>query len=145
MRRFLALGLLLSFLISVLAISIVPANAVVVSSECKKVKAQIQSYEEQEKVFEKEYEPVNGIWSWFFTSAHLNKYWNLQKEIVNFEVDMFTYDLKYLTCFNLKQQQYAQTEFDEWKGLQSFINGTPDWITGFAFVPIEWDSILKIK
>ncbi|MBI3429991.1 MAG: hypothetical protein HY050_08065 [Actinobacteria bacterium] len=145
MKRFLALGVILGILVSGLTISIAPANAAVVTSECKKVKAQIQTFEAQEKVFEKDYEPVNGIWSWFFTSAHLNKYWNLQKEIVNFEVDMFTYDVANLSCFTLKQQQYALKELDEWKGLQSFIQGTPDWITGFSFIPIDWDSILKIK
>ncbi len=145
MKRFLASGVVLGILISGLTTLISPANAVVVTNECKKVKAQIQTYEAQEKVFEKDYEPVNGIWSWFFTSAHLNKYWNLQKEIVNFEVEMFAYDVANLSCFTLKQQQYAQTEFEEWKGLQSFISGTPDWITGFSFIPIDWDSILKIK
>ncbi len=145
MKRFLASGLLVGIVLSGLSASIAPVNAAIVTTECKKVVSQIRSYEGQEKIFAKEYEPVNGIWSWFFTNAHLNKYWNLQKEIVNFEVKMFTHDVANLSCFTLKQQQYAQKELEEWKGIQSFINGTPDWITGFSFVPIDWESILKIK
>ena len=145
MKRFLTSGLLVGILVSGLSVWIAPANAAVVTSECKKVVAQVKSYEGQEKIFAKKYQPVNGIWSWFFTGAYQNKYWNLQKDIVNFEVKMFTHDVANLSCFTLKQQQYAQKELEEWKGIQSFISGTPDWIRGFSFVPIDWESILKIK
>lgn len=145
MKRFLTSGLIVGIVVAGLSSWIAPANAAVVTSECKKVVAQIQLYEVQEKIFAKKYQPVNGIWSWFFTGAHQNKYWILQKDIVNFEVKMFTNDVANLSCFTLKQQQYAQKELEEWKGIQSYISGTPDWIRGFSFVPIDWESILKIK
>jgi hypothetical protein len=31
--------------------------------------------------------------------------------------------------------------FKEWKDLQTFLKVQPDWIAGFNFVPIVWDSI----
>lgn len=143
MKRLLGTSIVLAIMISTLSFSVTPANAVFGLSKCEKVRAQVKAFEKQEKIFAKQYEPVNGIWSWFFTGAHLNKYWNLQKEIVDFEVAMFAYDLKNLTCFTVRQQKYAQTEYEEWRGFQKFIKNTPDWITGFAFIPIEWDSIYK--
>lgn len=144
MKRILASGMVLGILISALAATAASAvDPLPGSSACNDVRAKILSYEKQEKVYAKQYEPVNGIWSWFFTSAHLNKYWNLQKEIVDFEVAMFAYDIKNISCFTPRQQAYAKSESEEWTNLQSFIKETPDWVTGFAFIPIAWDSIYK--
>jgi len=143
-KRFLASGVALGIMVATLgATGASAADPLPGSSACNKVKAQVLAYEKQEQIFKKDYEPVNGIWSWFFTSAHLNKYWNLQKEIVDFEVAMFAYDVKNISCFTPRQRRYAKTEFEEWKSIQRFIAETPDWVTGFSFVPIAWDSIFK--
>ena len=144
MKRVLVSGVVLGIMITALvATGASAASPLPGSSACNKVKAQVLAYEKQEQIFKKDYEPVNGIWSWFFTSAHLNKYWNLQKEIVDFEVAMFAYDVKNLSCFTPRQQAYAKTEIEEWTALQTFIKETPDWVTGFSFIPIAWDSIFK--
>ncbi|MDP1711762.1 MAG: hypothetical protein Q8K86_04820 [Candidatus Nanopelagicaceae bacterium] len=144
MRRILASGLALGIMIiTLVATGASAAEPLPGSSACNKVKAQVLVYEKQEQIFKKEYEPVNGIWSWFFTSAHLNKYWNLQKEIVDFEVAMFAYDNKNLSCFTPRQRTYAKAEILEWKEIQKFLQETPDWVTGFSFIPIAWDSIFK--
>ena len=87
------------------------------------------------------YAPVNGKWSWFFSSAHLNDYWVLQKKIIDFEVAIFAYDRVNLTCFTVKQQAYVKVVSKQWNELQRFVKGQPDWIAGFSFVPIVWDSI----
>lgn len=144
MRRILASGVVLGITITALvATGASAASPLPGSSACNKVKAQVLSYEKQEQIYKKDYEPVNGIWSWFFTSAHLNKYWKLQKEIVDFEVAMFEYDMKNISCFAPRQQKYARAEIEEWKSIQTFIAETPDWVTGFSFIPIAWDSIFK--
>lgn len=141
MKRLSIFGLTLTFLLSTLALSPFPAQAASVSANCKDVKAQVLAYEAKEKDFAAQYAPVNGMWSWFFSSAHRNDYWMLQKKIVDFEVSMFTYNLNHLPCFTVKQQAYAKVVYKEWKDLQDFLSGQPDWITGFSFTPIVWDSI----
>lgn len=133
-------GLMISVLISTNASAVGPLPG---SSACNKVKLQVLAYEKQEQIYKKAYEPVNGIWSWFFTGANLNKYWNLQKEIVDFEIAMFTFDNRNITCFTPRQQAYAKTEIEEWKSIRKFLQETPNWITGFSFIPILWDSIYK--
>lgn len=144
MKRILALGVALGITISTLVTGgASAADPLPGSSECNKVKVQVLAYEKQEQIYKKEYEPVNGIWSWFFTSAHLNKYWKLQKEIVGFEVAMFAYDNENLSCFTPRQRAYAKAEIQEWTDIQTFLNETPDWVTGFSFIPIAWDSIFK--
>lgn len=144
MKRILASGVALGIMITTLVATGASAAAPLPgSSACNKVKAQVLAYETQEKIYKKSYEPVNGLWSWFFTSASLNKYWNLQKEIVDFQVAMFAYENKNLSCFTPRQRAYAKAEIQEWKEIQKFIQETPDWVTGFSFIPISWDSIFK--
>lgn len=141
MKRLSVFGLTLTFLLAGAAVSPVSVQAASVSANCQKVKAQVMTYEAKEKDFADQYAPVNGMWSWFFSSAHLNDYWLLQKKIVDYEVTMFTYDLNHLSCFTLKQQEYAKVVYKEWKDLQGFLKAQPDWIAGFSFTPIVWDSI----
>ncbi len=141
MKRFSVFGLALTFLLASVAYSPIPVQAASVSVNCQKVKKQVMASEAKEKEFAKQYAPVNGMWSWFFSSAHLNEYWLLQKKIVDFEVAMFTYDLNNLSCFTLKQQAYVKVVYKQWKNLQDFVSGQPDWIAGFNFAPIVWDSI----
>lgn len=141
MKRLGVFGLTLTFWIASLVLNPASAQAASVSANCKNVKAQVIAYEAKEKAFAVHYAPVNGMWSWFFSSAHRNDYWLLQKKIVDFEVAMFTYDLNHLSCFTVKQQAYAKVVYKEWKDLQDFLTGQPDWITGFSFTPIVWDSI----
>lgn len=144
MRRILASGVALGIMITTLvATGASAAEPLPGSSACNKVKAQVLAYEKQEQIYKKSYEPVNGVWSWFFTSARLNKYWKLQKEIVDFQVVMFAYDNKHLSCFTPRQRAYAKAEIQEWREIQTFIQETPDWVTGFSFIPISWDSIFK--
>jgi hypothetical protein len=134
-------GLAPVIVLASLAFTPISAQATTVSADCQKVKVKVMAYEAKERDFAKAYAPVNGKWSWFFASAHLNDYWLLQKKIVDYEVTMFTYDLTNLPCFTLKQQAYAKVVFKEWKDLQTFLKVQPDWIAGFNFVPIVWDSI----
>lgn len=141
MKRLSVLGLTLTFLFAGVAFFSQPAQAASVSADCAKAKAQVLTYEAKEKEFATQYAPVNGKWSWFFSSAHLNDYWLLQKKIVDFEVTLFTYDLNSMSCFTLKQQGYAKVVYKEWKGIQGFLKAQPDWISGFSFTPIVWDSI----
>lgn len=141
MKRLSVFGLTLIFLLASVAVLPISAQAASVSANCQKVKAQVMAYEAKEKVFANQYAPVNGMWSWFFSSAHLNDYWLLQKKIVDYEVTMFTYDLNHLSCFTVKQQEYAKVVYKEWKDLQEFLKAQPDWIAGFSFTPIVWDSI----
>lgn len=141
MKRLGVYGLALTFLLVGVAFMPISAQAASVSANCQKVKAQVIAYEAKEKDFATQYAPVNGKWSWFFSSAHLNDYWLLQKKIVDYEVAMFSYDLNNLTCFTLKQQEYAKVVYKQWKDLQDFVNSQPDWITGFSFTAIVWDSI----
>lgn len=123
MKRLSVFGLTLTFLFlfAGVAVSPVSAQAASVSANCQKVKAQVMAYEAKEKIFANQYAPVNGMWSWFFSSAHLNDYWLLQKKIVDYEVTMFTYDLNHLSCFTVKQQEYAKVVYKEWKDLQEFL------------------------
>lgn len=141
MKRLSIFGLTLTLLLLSFILNPVSAQAASVSADCKNVKTQVMAYEAKEKDFAVQYAPVNGMWSWFFSSAHRNDYWLLQKKIVNFEVTMFTYDLNHISCFTPKQQAYAKFVYKEWKDLQTFLTGQPDWITGFSFTPIVWDSI----
>jgi hypothetical protein len=141
MKRLSVFGLTLTLWLSGFVLNPVSAQAASVSGDCKNVKKQVLSYESKEKDFAAQYAPVNGMWSWFFSSAHRNDYWLLQKKIVDFEVTMFTYDLNHISCFTVKQQAYAKVVYKEWKDLQTFLTGQPDWITGFSFTPIVWDSI----
>lgn len=141
MKRIGVAGLALTLLLAGSAFTPVSAQAASVSANCQKVKAQVVDYESKEKEFATQYAPVNGMWSWFFSSAHLNEYWLLQKKIVDYEVTMFSYDLDNLSCFTVKQQAYAKVVYKEWKDLQVFLKDQPDWITGFSFTPIVWDSI----
>lgn len=141
MKRLGIFGLTLMFLLSSLVMAPISAQAASVSAKCQKVRAQVVAYEAKEKDFAVQYAPVNGMWSWFFSSAHLNEYWLLQKKIVDYEVKMFSYDLDNLSCFTLKQQAYAKVVYKEWKDLQVFLKEQPDWIAGFSFTPIVWDSI----
>ena len=141
MKRLYVVGLTLSFLIAGSAILPLSAQAASVSVDCAKVKTQVLAYEAAEKDFATQYAPVNGKWSWFFSSAHLNDYWLLQKKIVDFEVTLFTYDLNNMSCFTTKQQEYAKFVYKEWTDLQGFLKAQPDWINGFSFTPIVWDSI----
>lgn len=141
MKRLSVFGLAIAFALSSFLILPTPALAASVSVDCKNVKAHVTAEEAKEKAFAVEYAPVNGMWSWFFSSAHRNDYWLLQKKIVDFEVTMFTYDLNHLPCFTVKQQAYAKVVYKQWKDLQSFLTGQPDWISGFSFTAIVWDSI----
>lgn len=141
MKRLRVFGLALTVLLSSFVLNPVAVQAASVSADCKNVKKQVMTYEAKERDFAKQYAPVNGMWSWFFSSAHRNDYWLLQKKIVDFEVVQFTYDLNHLPCFTVKQQAYAKVVYKEWKDLQDFLTGQPDWITGFSFTPIVWDSI----
>jgi hypothetical protein len=141
MKGFTVFGLTLTLLLSGFVLNPVSAQAASVSVDCKNVKTQVMAYEAKEKDFALQYAPVNGMWSWFFSSAHRNDYWLLQKKIVDFEVTMFAYDLNHISCFTPKQQAYAKFVYKEWKDLQTFLTGQPDWITGFSFTPIVWDSI----
>jgi len=141
MKRLSIVGLILTFLISSVAFSSASAQAATAAPNCQEVKAQVMASEAKEKDFAAQYAPVNGVWSWFFSAAHLNDYWLLQKKIVDYEVTMFSYDLKNLSCFTPKQQEYAKVVYKEWKDLQVFLKAQPDWITGFSFTPIVWDSI----
>ena len=141
MKRLGVFGLTLTFWLSSFVLNPVSVQAASVSANCKNVKAQVNAFEAKEKTFAVQYAPVNGMWSWFFSTAHRNAYWLLQKKIVDFEVVMFTYDLNHVSCFTVKQQAYAKVVFKEWKDLQDFLTGQPDWITGFSFTPIVWDSI----
>jgi len=141
MKRIGIFGLALTFLLATAALSPIPAQAASISADCQKVKAQVLASEAKEKAFAAQYAPINGKWSWFFSSAHLNEYWLLQKKIVDYELAMFTYDLNHLPCFTLKQQAYAKVVYKQWKDVESFVNSQPDWIAGFSFTPIVWDSI----
>lgn len=141
MKRLRNIGLALTFLLATLTFSPAPAQAASIAADCSKVKAQVLANEAKEKPFAAQYAPVNGMWSWFFSSAHLNEYWILQKKIVDYELSIFTYDLNHLTCFTPKQQAYAKVVYKQWKDVQSFVNSQPDWIAGFNFTPIVWDSI----
>ena len=141
MKRLFIFGFALAFLLAGVVVSPVSAQTASASANCQKVKSQILSYQTKEKDFANQYAPVNGKWSWFFSSAHLNEYWLLQKKIVDYEASMFSYDLSNLSCFTIKQQGYAKVVSKEWNDLQIFLKGQPDWITGFNFTPIVWDSI----
>ena len=141
MKRFSVFGLIPVMLLASLVFTPIPAQAAQVSAACKKVKPQVVNYEAKEKDFAQAYAPVNGKWSWFFSSAHLNDYWVLQKKIIDYEVTMFAYNLDNLACFTPKQQAYAKIVSKQWSDLQTFLKAQPDWITGFNFVPIVWDSI----
>ncbi len=141
MKRLSVVGISLTLLVSSLVFMPASAQAASVSANCSKVKAQVLAYESQEKDFAVQYDPVNGKWSWFFSSAHLNDYWLLQKKIVDFEVTLFTYDLNHMSCFTTKQQAYAKFVYKEWVSIQGFLKAQPDWINGFSFTPIVWDSI----
>ncbi len=141
MKLNLKLGISFALLLSLTTLPIVPASAATASPKCDRVKAQVMKFEKSEKTFSTKYEPVNGKWSWFFTNAHLNEYWLLQKRIVNFEVRLFAYASSNLTCFSKNQQEYIETENQEWKDIKGYLKGQPDWVAGIAFVPIEWDSI----
>ncbi len=141
MKRLSVVGISLTLLISALVLMPASAQAASVSANCTTVKAQVLAYESQEKGFAVQYAPVNGKWSWFFSSAHLNDYWLLQKKIVDFEVNLFTYDLNHMTCFTTQQQTYAKFVYKEWVAIQEFLKAQPDWINGFSFTPIVWDSI----
>lgn len=141
MKRLSIFGLALAFLMASVVFLPVPVQAASVSANCQKVKTQVLVYESKEKEFATQYAPINGMWSWFFSSAHLNEYWLLQKKIVQYELAMFTYDLNHLTCFTPKQQAYIKVVYKEWKDLQDFVNAQPDWIAGFNFTPIVRDSI----
>lgn len=141
MKRFSIFGLALTFSLATVVVSPPPVHAASISADCSKVKAQVLAYEAKEKSFAAQYAPVNGKWSWFFSSAHLNDYWQLQRKIVDYELTMFTYSLNHLPCFTLKQQAYAKVVYKQWKDVQSFVNSQPDWIAGFSFTPIVWDSI----
>ncbi len=141
MKRLYAFGLVPVMLLVNLVLVPVAAHAATVSADCQKVKVQVLAGEAKEKDLEQAYAPVNGKWSWFFSSAHLNDYWVLQKKIVDYEVARFTYDLDNLACFTLKQQSYAKAVSKQWSDLQIFLKAQPDWIAGFSFVPIVWDSI----
>lgn len=141
MKRLYLFGLTVSLLVFGGALAPLSAQAASVTVDCAKVKTQVLAYEAKEKDFATQYAPVNGKWSWFFSSAHLNDYWILQKQIVDFEVTLFTYDLNNSSCFTVKQQGYAKVVFKEWIDLQDFLKAQPDWINGFSFTPIVWDSI----
>lgn len=141
MKRLSTFGLALTLALATVVASPQSAQAASISADCSKVKAQVLAYEAKEKPFAAQYAPVNGKWSWFFSSAHLNDYWQLQKKIVDYELTMFTYDLNHLPCFTLKQQAYAKVVYKQWKDVESFVNSQPDWIAGFNFTPIVWDSI----
>jgi len=141
MKRLSIFGLALAFILAAAVVSPLSAEAASISADCSKVKAQVLAYEAQEKPLAAQYAPVNGKWSWFFSSAHLNDYWQLQKKIVDYELTMFTYDLNHLPCFTLKQQAHAKVVYKQWKDVQSFVNSQPDWIAGFSFTPVVWDSI----
>lgn len=141
MKRFLGVGISLLLVLSLTHFSLAPAGAATVSPKCDRVKAQIKTFEKSEKTFSIQYAPVNGKWSWFFTKAHVNEYWLLQKKIIDFEVKLFAYAKANLTCFSLSQQEYIESEYQEWRDIQGYLKGQPDWIAGITFVPIEWDSI----
>ena len=135
------IGVSFTLLISALVFIPASAQAASVSANCSKIKSQVLAYESQEKGLAVRYEPVNGKWSWFSSSAYLNDYWLLQKKIVYFEVTIFTYDLNHMSCFTTKQQVYAKFVYKEWVAIQGFLKAQPDWINGFSFTPIVWDSI----
>lgn len=143
MKRLSLLSILLSIIVG--GFSLLPVSAQAVSpsptADCAKVKAKILNYQAQERIFAKEYAPVNGKWSWFFSSAHLNDKWNLQKKIVDFEVVLFTFDMANISCFNLRQQSYIKLSYKKWKDRQRFLNGKLDWLQGFTFTSIAWDSV----
>ncbi len=141
MKRLSSICISLTLLTSALVFVPASAQAASVSANCSKVKAQVLAYESQEKAFAVQYEPVNGKWSWFFSSAHRNDYWLLQKKIVDFEVTLFTYVLNHMSCFTPKQQTYAKYVYKQWVEIQGFLKAQPDWINGFSFTPIVWDSI----
>jgi hypothetical protein len=141
MKRLSILGLVPALVLVSLVLTPQPARATAFSADCQKVKTHVLADEAKERDFEQAYAPVNGKWSWFFSSAHLNDYWLLQKKIIDFEVVMFAYDLANLPCLTPKQQAYAKTVSKQWNDLRTFVNGQPDWIAGFSFVPIVWDSI----
>ena len=141
MRRF--LGVLIPVILVFSAGTFVAssAQAATTPAKCAKVKDQIKAFERTEKVYSVKYASVNGKWSWFFTNAHQQQSWLLQKEIVNFEVKMFTYYRANLTCFTVRQQAYAEAEYQKWKDYQGNLSTQPDWVAGINFIPIEWDSI----
>jgi hypothetical protein len=141
MKRLNVYALAPAIVLASLVFTPISAHAVTASAACQKVKIQVLAGEAKEKNFAQAYAPVNGKWSWFFSSAHLNDYWVLQKKIIDFEVVMFANDLAKLPCFTLKQQAYAKGVSKQWNDLQTFVAGQPDWLAGFSFVPIVWDSI----
>ncbi|MEI9907065.1 MAG: hypothetical protein WDO06_03370 [Actinomycetota bacterium] len=142
MKRISALGVAFALFISIATFSASSANAAAtLSPKCEGVKAQILAYEEQEKPLATQYEPVNGKWSWFFATAHPEEYIALEKKIVDFQVKLFTYDKANLDCFTPDQKDYANENFKKWREIQKSLKTTPNWVAGFTFVAIVWDSI----
>ncbi len=143
MKRFLGVVIPVALLFSASTFVATSAQAVAPTAQCAKVKAQVAAYEKIEKVYSVKYASVNGKWSWFFTSVHQQESWLLQKEIVNFEVKLFAYYRANLTCFTLRQQDYAKAEYQKWIDNRDYLKNQPDWVAGINFIPIEWDSIFS--
>ena len=117
------------------------ANGATSSAKCAAAKTQVRAFEKLEKPFSLKYAPVNGKWSWTFATPNTDQYIDLQKRIVDLQVKMFTFDRANLECFTPTQKEYAVSSLKIWKEIQANLAVRPDWLAGFTFVAIIWDSI----
>ena len=122
-------------------LSLPSATAASASPKCAAVKTQVRAYAKLEKPLSVQYAPVNGRWSWTFATPNTDLYIDLQKQIVDLQVKMFTFSRANLGCFTPSQKVYAVNSLKNWKEIQANLSTRPNWLAGFSFVPIVWDSI----
>jgi hypothetical protein len=141
MKKIRIFGLALMVLFVSTVMSVPTSSAATLPSKCVGVKAQVRAYEKMEKPLAVAYEPVNGKWSWYFATDNADYYIDLQKQIVDLQVKMFTFEKANLECFTPTQKEYANASLKTWKEIQSELAVRPSWLAGFTFVAIVWDSI----
>lgn len=122
-------------------LSLPSATAASASPKCAAVKTQVRAYAKLEKPLSVQYAPVNGRWSWAFATPNTDLYIDLQEQIVDLQVKMFTFNRANLGCFTPSQKVYAVNSLKNWKEIQAHLSTRPNWLAGFSFVPIVWDSI----
>jgi len=141
MKKVRIFGLAIMVLFASTVFSVQASSAATLPSKCVGVKAQVRAFEKMEKPLAVAYEPVNGKWSWYFATDNADYYIDLQEQIVDLQVKMFTFDKANLECFTPTQKQYAIASLKIWKDLQAELAVRPSWLAGFSFVAIVWDSI----
>lgn len=118
--------------------SVAPSQAIFGLSKCEKVKQQVLANERSESFYQAAYQPANGATFKGMSYPDYKYFTEIWSDLIQWEVQMYSYDSKNLTCFSASQQTFIGKVKPKWEALEAI---SQHGISGSNFPQVTWGSI----